>query len=760
MKTNTTLTVAGRNFFGRALMALLVLALGLGAAPKASAASGFFNDYIIVTGSGTSNGGTYYYHANATFNNAFQGANLGSYDRNSGSLRLNGAEVNTFENGGDAINADSTFLFFRVYRQTAANGDAGQGLTFRGINLPQAGGPAGNGDRRFQTTNGTITLSNSSAMTVNLISLTSGPGTYVVEAFIRASGVNGGTKFRIFDSNSSANYKATFTVTSASAPGGPAATTWVGGINPGNGAGGCIVDNATQTTSALIGPSNWFDPFNWTNGVPTQVTDVEVPNYNTNPCVVYPNIRTTAQTGPAYVRNLSMRGNNPADRSIVRLVVGSLRVYGNIVNPADSYIQRANTTIVMAGGNQSFEGSQTYYDFAVDGGGRKTLSGSMKVLHSLIFINGILVTGTANPVNTNVTLDTGASIVGESDVNYLEGIVIDAEVAVPGQLQAFGDIGLDLTFTSGNPGETRVTRTTGFSAAGLLAGKPGIKRTYGIQPTNANSSTNVLLARMGFRYLDHEYKNVSNSLSPTPQNLNETQLTIWISTSGGSGFANQSRDRIDPTFNRVTQNNINTFATTTLGENASPLPVNFLYFTAGRQNGGALLNWGTAQEKDNAGFEVQASTNGREFRTLTTVKPVAANSSAPQHYSYTDFSNNSGTVYYRLRQVDTDGVYVYTPVRTVNFAGASLDASSSSAFPNPFTDTEQLMLSVQSDKEGMATVSITDALGREVTRSQATVPSGGATLPLPSLTGKPAGLYLVHLTLPSGVVKTVRVQKQ
>ena len=737
------------------LLTLLCCLLALvGTALPAQAGSGFFNDYIIVSG----NGGQTSYRTNASFNEAFQGANLGAYDRNTGTLMLNGGQAHTFETDGDAINADSTFLYFRLYRQTAANGAAGPGFSFQRILLPQTS-LAGNGDRTFETTSGTITRSNTTAMTVNLVSLTSGPGTYVVEAYFRASGMNNGTNFRIFDSNDGSNYKATFTVTGSAI--GQAASTWLGGRNPGcDGPDGM----PTQTTSLLVGPSNWFDPFNWTNGVPTAVTDVEVPNYNTNQCVVYPNINGTALTGPAFTRNLILEGNNAGDRSIMRLVTGSLQMYGNMENPADSYIQRSETDFILAGtGNQQFDGSQ-FFNVTVEGGGRKRMIGIMRVSGTLTMVSGVLVTGTANPVSTNVTLVSGggAKIEGESENSYIEGVVVANEVAAPGVYQSFGNIGLDLTFTSGDPGLTEITRTTGLSAADLLSGKPSLKRYYGVRPANPNNASNMLVARFGFRYLDSETRGVRNNFSPTPQDLTETQLTIWYSTSGGAGFFNAGRDRIDNFRNRVTQNGINTFATTTLGENATPLPVNFLYFTAGRVSKGALLNWGSALEHNNAGFDVQMSTDGREFTTLTTVLPASANSTTARHYSYTDANASAGTRYYRLRQVDLDGKFAYTPVRVVSFTGAGniVETSTSSVFPNPFHEGEQLLVNVKSAVAGNATLRITDTLGREVLNQTTEVPAGNSTVALPSLNARPAGVYLVRLTLPGGATQTIKVQKQ
>ena len=784
MFSSTTFVSLRQRPGSRFATALLFLLVVLGFGRQAQAGSGFFNDYIIVTGSGAgaaNSGTTYYYHANASFNQAFQGKDLGTFDRRSGSLVLNGGQVNTFENGGDVIK-DSTQIFFRLYRQTAANGDAGQGYTFQGSRLPQQGATAGNGDRRFESTNIQITRPNTVIAPVNLVQFTSGPGVYVVEVYFRAVGTSSGNRFYIYDSNGGPNYKATFTISGTDAMSGTPlvgqpTTTWLGGINPGT---GCDPLNPSptptpsQTTSALIAPSEWFDPLLWTNGVPTEVTDAEVPNYSGNQCVVYPNIRCTAQTGPALVRNLTLRGNNNTDRSIARLVVGELRLYGDFADAANSFIARENSTFSLVGPrDQTFNGSALFYNMKIDGltaGGaptRKTLLGSMTINQTLTFVNGVIVTGKMDSDATRVLLATspamaqGGRITGENENNYVEGYVVAKEVPLSGVTQTFGNIGLDLTFSgSGTPGLTEVTRGTSFSAAGLLGSKPSIKRSFGVRPANASSAGNVLLARMGFRYLDRELQQVSAG-GVGPINLDETQLTIWVSTSGGGGFQNLGRDRIDPTNNRVTQNAINTFATFTLGENSTPLPVNLTYFTAMRTAKGALVNWGTAQEKNNAGFEVQVSTDGREFRTLTTVKPASANSSAPSYYTYTDASASTGIRYYRLRQVDTDGVYTYTPVRVVNFGASDVvKVGTSSAFPNPLHNGEQLLVNVQSGTAGSALVRVTDALGREVTRQAAEVLAGSSTLQLPSLDSNPAGMYLVRLTLPNGTSQTIKIQKQ
>ena len=785
MKTNTTSFAAGPGRWARALSALLLLALGLGTAPKAFAGTGFFGNFVILNGTGTPNGARYYYRLNSGggTNAVFQNSNLGTYDRNTGSLLLDGAETNTFEDNLDVVNQDSTILFFRLYKQTAANGDAGQGYSFQPVRLPQVGPKSGN-NRRFETTTAFITRPAGGTTPINLVRFTSGPGVYVVELFVRAAGVrNGGAAFREYDSNNSADYRATFTIsgtdTGTGAPlVGQPSTTWLGGVNPGS---GCNPLNPTgtaptpvQQTEQLVVPSQWFDPLLWSNGVPTEVTDTDIPNYSSTPCVVYPNIRTTAQTGPALTKNLAVRGTTASNRAIARLLVGELRIYGDFTDASSGYIQRAGTTFAQVGPrDQAFNGSNLFANVKIDGlaGGiptRKTLSGTMTVSGTLTFVNGVLVTGIANPDNTNVRLATststtpGGRLAGEGENNFVEGYVISTELAQTGITQAFGNIGLDLTFTGpGQPGNTEITRATGFSAGGLLGSKPSIKRTYGIRPANTNSLSNPLVARVGVRYLDRELVGAEASTGG-PFNLDETQLTVWFSTSGGTGFQNQGRDRINTTGNRVTANNLTTFATTTLGENSTSLPVNFTYFTAVPDKIGAILNWGTALEKDNAGFEVQVSLDGREFRTLTTVRPASANSNTAYHYSYLDATASSGTRYYRLRQVDTDGTFTFTPVRVVNFGGTAAAAvtSTSSVFPNPFHDGEQLVLNVRTAVAGTATVRVMDALGREVARQTAEVSGETAAINLPSLDTRPAGVYLVRLSLPSGATQTIKIQKQ
>jgi hypothetical protein len=172
-------------------------------------------------------------------------------------------------------------------------------------------------------------------------------------------------------------------------------------------------------------------------------------------------------------------------------------------------------------------------------------------------------------------------------------------------------------------------------------------------------------------------------------------------------------------------------ATTT----AAPLPVTLVAFTATAEGRAAVrLSWATASEQNSARFEVQRSLDGVAFATIGTV--AAAGTTATAHrYGLLDAALPTGAsvVYYRLRPVDLDGTFSYSPVRTIALAGA---AAGLSLFPNPAHGAATLT----GVAPGQA-VQVLDAVGRLVLSATADA-SGTATLALPA--GQPGGVYVVR----------------
>ena len=175
------------------------------------------------------------------------------------------------------------------------------------------------------------------------------------------------------------------------------------------------------------------------------------------------------------------------------------------------------------------------------------------------------------------------------------------------------------------------------------------------------------------------------------------------------------------------------------GSAATALPVELTAFTATAEGSRAVrLAWTTASEKNSKVFEVERSLDGREFARVGE-QAAAGSSSSPRSYELLDAQLPAGAalLYYRLRQVDTDGTFSYSPVRTVTFT--QLLNYSLTLFPNP-TPAGHGAATLTGAIQGAA-VTVFDALGRPVFTTTADA-SGTATLVLPA--GLPAGIYLVR----------------
>ena len=143
----------------------------------------------------------------------------------------------------------------------------------------------------------------------------------------------------------------------------------------------------------------------------------------------------------------------------------------------------------------------------------------------------------------------------------------------------------------------------------------------------------------------------------------------------------------------------------------NPLPVELTAFAATAKNLDALLTWSTASEKSNDHFDVERSLNGTDFVKIAEVKGQGTSTSATD-YARTDVgigAKANGLVYYRLKQVDTDGTGTYSPVRTVRF-GQVVPAIA--LFPNPAITATSLDLTAL--PTGSYQVSVLDAAGRTV----------------------------------------------
>ncbi|OON68616.1 hypothetical protein B0919_13335 [Hymenobacter sp. CRA2] len=227
----------------------------------------------------------------------------------------------------------------------------------------------------------------------------------------------------------------------------------------------------------------------------------------------------------------------------------------------------------------------------------------------------------------------------------------------------------------------------------------------------------------------------------TDDGANDQSTLRLAASSGGAAFADLGTPTITGTFpssgfatGTITASLSSlpadvALATSATADGANPLPVTLVEFTARPQGHGALLRWTTAQEKNNARFEVQRSADGREFRTIGSVAG-SGNSTVAHTYALVDPELAAGTWYYRLRQVDFDGTATLSDVATLS----KLAAQTASVYPNPARNRVYIAV------EGAAQWVITDMLGRTVLEGHR-YPTDGI-----DISQLPAGSYQIHVT--------------
>lgn len=149
--------------------------------------------------------------------------------------------------------------------------------------------------------------------------------------------------------------------------------------------------------------------------------------------------------------------------------------------------------------------------------------------------------------------------------------------------------------------------------------------------------------------------------------------------------------------------------------NATPIPVELTAFNAIRDGGAVVLRWTTASETHNAGFEVQkrkeqASERPGGWEKIAFVEG-AGTTIQPQTYRYPISSLPTGTYQFRLKQVDVEGAFEYSPAIRVDVVPAA-PYHLSAVHPNPVHQRAAFTLAVAQPQR--VRVAMYDLLGRRV----------------------------------------------
>ncbi|MFA6026302.1 MAG: T9SS type A sorting domain-containing protein, partial [Ignavibacteriaceae bacterium] len=219
-------------------------------------------------------------------------------------------------------------------------------------------------------------------------------------------------------------------------------------------------------------------------------------------------------------------------------------------------------------------------------------------------------------------------------------------------------------------GDVTVTRVSGSAGAVTIGGKTGINRKWVITTITTPSSAKTLT--LSWVSDDDNGSTLSN-------------MRVWKSDDGGTTYSDISGSDQNAS-SRAISVSVSSFSTFTVSDNSNALPVELYSFAANSKSNEVELNWTTATEVKNYGFEVERIRNEelgiRNWEKVGFVQGHG-NSNSPNEYSFTDKPLGGSEFKYRLKQIDFDGKYEYSKEVEIDL-GMPTKFSLEQNYPNPF----------------------------------------------------------------------------
>ncbi len=179
------------------------------------------------------------------------------------------------------------------------------------------------------------------------------------------------------------------------------------------------------------------------------------------------------------------------------------------------------------------------------------------------------------------------------------------------------------------------------------------------------------------------------------------------------------------------------------------VPVELTSFTAVTAKENVVLNWTTATELNNLGFEIERrdAANDNSWYTIGFVEGNGTSTEIHQ-YSFSDENPVAGKSYYRLKQIDYNGRFEYSAEVEVDYSGVTEFALEQN-YPNPFNPSTIIKYALANKQH--TTLKVYDVLGNEVvTLVNKELPAGNYEVEF-NASNLPSGVYMYKLTAGSFV---------
>ncbi len=139
------------------------------------------------------------------------------------------------------------------------------------------------------------------------------------------------------------------------------------------------------------------------------------------------------------------------------------------------------------------------------------------------------------------------------------------------------------------------------------------------------------------------------------------------------------------------------------------VPVELTAFSGIATSSNVILNWSTATEANNSGFDVERQSNNI-WEKIGFV-PGSGTTTNLRSYSYVDEKVSSGNYSYRLKQIDFSGQYEYSDIIEIEVSSPT-EYSLEQNYPNPFNPRTTISYSIK--EKGLVTLKVFDILGNAV----------------------------------------------
>ncbi|MCW8803595.1 MAG: T9SS type A sorting domain-containing protein [Ignavibacteriaceae bacterium] len=141
-----------------------------------------------------------------------------------------------------------------------------------------------------------------------------------------------------------------------------------------------------------------------------------------------------------------------------------------------------------------------------------------------------------------------------------------------------------------------------------------------------------------------------------------------------------------------------------------PVPVELTSFSASVISNNVILEWTTATEINNYGFEVERKSENSGYEMVGFVSGSGSTTEL-RNYSFTDDKVGDGSYVYRLKQIDFDGSFYFSDEVEVEVIAPAVFALDQN-YPNPFNPSTTINFSIA--EASVVKIAVYNLLGQEV----------------------------------------------